>query len=166
MWTIKVWGHDWGCVQACLRLTKAQKDDIAALYKEHLQEAAATHQICLSIASKVQVLDRFTSQVPHCASPEHFCRRKRHQIQLSSVHSNSHVQLVFLGNRHSSKHFLLHRCTAVYASETCRWFSLPILLSGEDSEEASVPCSLCVYTFGAGALWIFQEKLQCADFSQ
>ena len=46
-----------GCMQAFLRLSKAQRDRIAALYEEYLQEVAAGRQICISIASKVQVWD-------------------------------------------------------------------------------------------------------------
>ena len=44
-----------GCTQACLRLSRAQKDRIVVLYEEYVQEGAAAHQTCIDIASMVQV---------------------------------------------------------------------------------------------------------------
>ena len=41
--------------QACLRLKKVQKDDIVALFENHLQEMAALQQDCLDVAYKLQV---------------------------------------------------------------------------------------------------------------
>ncbi len=41
--------------QACLRLTKLQRDELAMLYETHLQDQAASQQDCLTVALKLQV---------------------------------------------------------------------------------------------------------------
>ncbi|CAL8466349.1 g5885 [Coccomyxa elongata] len=62
-------GIAWSSVLACLRLSKVQKDSLAALYDKHLQYLAAAHQHCLCIASKLQVLPTVRGELTDCMWP-------------------------------------------------------------------------------------------------
>ena len=48
-----------GCWQAFLRLSKAQKDSLAAIYSAHLVNVDALRSECLGVASKLQVCASF-----------------------------------------------------------------------------------------------------------
>ncbi|KAK9902741.1 hypothetical protein WJX75_004450 [Coccomyxa subellipsoidea] len=60
----------WSSILACLRLSKVQKDDIVALYENHLQEMAALQQDCLDVAYKLQGLHHCVAgELTDCAWP-------------------------------------------------------------------------------------------------